>query len=68
MIYGSPAIDVGNNLTGAGVIDDRDGVARPQGEGFDVGAYEYGSLLPYLNGYGKPTTDLGRREMSRNSH
>lgn len=36
---GSPAIDQGSNL--ATVTTDRDGVARPQGPGYDVGAYEY---------------------------
>jgi hypothetical protein len=35
----SPAIDVGVNL--AEVPVDKDGVARPQGSAFDMGAYEY---------------------------
>lgn len=34
---GSPAIDAG---VSAGVTADADGVARPQGSGFDLGAYE----------------------------
>lgn len=36
---GSPAIDVGTVI--AGVANDRDGVSRPQGPAFDVGAYEF---------------------------
>ena len=35
----SPAIDVG--LTLEDVVDDLDGISRPQGEGYDIGAYEY---------------------------
>jgi hypothetical protein len=35
---GSPAIDAGTNV---GVTTDLDGVARPQGAGFDIGAYEF---------------------------
>jgi hypothetical protein len=36
---GSPAIDAGTALST--VPDDFDGVPRPQGPGFDIGAYEY---------------------------
>ena len=36
---GSPAIDQGTTL--AAVTTDRDGVARPQEQAYDVGAYEY---------------------------
>jgi hypothetical protein len=34
----SPAIDVGTNV---GVLTDLDGVTRPQGSGYDIGAYEF---------------------------
>lgn len=39
LVEGSAAIDVGVAL--AAVTDDRDGVARPWGAGYDVGAYEW---------------------------
>jgi uncharacterized repeat protein (TIGR01451 family) len=38
----SAAIDMGVD---AGVTTDRDGVSRPQGNGFDLGAYEYVPLI-----------------------
>ncbi|MDX2093045.1 MAG: choice-of-anchor Q domain-containing protein [Kofleriaceae bacterium] len=37
---GSPAIDAGLDLTGSGVTVDLDKTPRPQGSGFDCGAYE----------------------------
>lgn len=37
----SPAIDVGLNISGDGVLTDKLGFARPQGLGYDLGAYEY---------------------------
>jgi parallel beta-helix repeat protein len=40
---GSPAID---HAIAVGVIDDFDGIPRPQGLGFDMGAFEY-ILLPF---------------------
>ena len=36
---GSPAIDGGVSI--AGLVRDRDGTPRPQGNSFDIGAYEY---------------------------
>jgi len=43
ILLGSPAIDTGSS-TGA-PVDDYDGSPRPQGSGFDIGAFEYGALL-----------------------
>jgi hypothetical protein len=40
---GSTAIDSGLDLTADGVTVDLDGIGRPQGAAFDVGAYEYGA-------------------------
>ncbi|MFC5469025.1 fibronectin type III domain-containing protein [Cohnella suwonensis] len=37
---GSPAVDQGTNLSSQGVVFDFDDEARPQGLGFDVGAFE----------------------------
>jgi parallel beta-helix repeat protein len=39
LLSSSPAIDAG--ITLAYVIDDFDGNVRPQGEGYDIGAFEY---------------------------
>ena len=41
---GSPAIDKGTAV--AGFNSDKDGVSRPQGAGWDIGPYEYGSGPP----------------------
>jgi hypothetical protein len=41
---GSPAIDAG--VTIASLTTDFDGIARPQGSAFDIGAYEYIKLSP----------------------
>ena len=45
----SPALNVGTDLTILGVVDDIIGTSRPQGLGYDIGAYEYNSALsvPY---------------------
>jgi hypothetical protein len=44
LLAASPAINKGVALTGFNT--DRDGVARPQGAGWDIGAYEFGSGAP----------------------
>ncbi len=44
---GSPAIDAGSDLRGL-VPDDFEGTSRPQGAGYDIGAYEYTPLIPQL--------------------
>ena len=41
---GSPAIDAGIAI--AEVYTDFDGIARPQGTAYDIGAYEYAHILP----------------------
>jgi hypothetical protein len=38
---GSGAIDTGFDLSSIGMTTDFSGVNRPQGSGFDLGAYEY---------------------------
>ncbi len=47
----SAAIDAGDNLAAEGVVGDRDGAVRPQGKGFDAGAYEYWSGSKILKNY-----------------
>jgi hypothetical protein len=37
----SPAVDAGSDLRAEGVTSDFDGIRRPQGPGFDLGAFEY---------------------------
>ncbi len=44
-LSGSPAIDAG---IPAGVIQDLNGAARPQGSGYDLGAYEFMAIAPRL--------------------
>ena len=39
MIVTSPAIDAGNSVNAPN--SDKDGIARPQGNGFDIGCYEF---------------------------
>lgn len=41
---GSPAIDAGMSIAGWVDAKDRDGRPRPQGSGWDIGAYEYGAM------------------------
>lgn len=54
---GSPAIDKGKTLSL--VTDDIDGVARPQGTAYDIGAREYVSGVVYpVSNAGKDTTAL----------
>ncbi|MGA7991928.1 MAG: choice-of-anchor Q domain-containing protein [Thermoanaerobaculia bacterium] len=43
LLAGSPAIDAGTGV-GAPAVDQR-GVSRPQGAGYDIGAYEYTPLI-----------------------
>jgi len=38
-LSGASVVDAGTTLPA--VLDDRDGVARPQGPAYDVGAFEY---------------------------
>jgi hypothetical protein len=40
---GSPLVDSGTNVASHGITTDHDGVTRPQGAAYDVGAYERGT-------------------------
>jgi len=48
LLLGSPAVDRGKDLRAAGVTTDQRGIARPQGNAFDIGAFETAprSLVP----------------------
>ncbi|MDD2798060.1 MAG: T9SS type A sorting domain-containing protein [Bacteroidales bacterium] len=41
LVSGSPAIDAGVDVSTSGITTDIEGTARPQGLGYDMGAYEY---------------------------
>ena len=43
---GSPLIDVGVDLSGEGFTDDKNGLTRPVGAAWDIGAYEYKAPSP----------------------
>ncbi|MDP4238105.1 MAG: choice-of-anchor Q domain-containing protein [Bacteroidota bacterium] len=49
LMTGCPAIDAGTDLTASGVTSAIDGVARPQGAAFDMGAYERSGLGTGIN-------------------
>ena len=52
----SPAINTGYNL-GSLVVNDLDGITRPQGAGYDIGAYEYSGVACIPNCTGKACGD-----------
>ena len=56
LLAGSPAIDA---AVGASPPDDQRGIARPQGEASDIGAYEVSSLPPTTSIALSPTTPNG---------
>ena len=41
LLQNAQAVDAGTNLVLPTVFEDLDNVSRPQGSGFDIGAYEY---------------------------
>jgi hypothetical protein len=50
LFLGSEAVDAGYDLSGGGtsqVLDDFDGVSRPQGSDYDIGAYELLASWPH---------------------
>jgi hypothetical protein len=52
LLLGSPAIDVGQTLVD--VTTDLEGTPRPQGNAYDIGAYEYRSDIIFVNGFELP--------------
>jgi len=56
LLSDSPAIDAGVDI---GLTTDMDGRSRPQGPGYEIGAYEHGSLrqMTYLPIIRNPTSD-----------
>ncbi len=57
LLTNSPAINTGVDLSSYGVISDIDGLSRPQGTAYDVGAYEYNENTPPPNQ--KPVANAG---------
>jgi hypothetical protein len=64
----SPCVDKGSTISS--VTDDKDGISRPRGTGYDIGAYEYTSsdptstpipttAIPTMNPSPTPTVLLG---------
>ena len=54
LLPGSPAIDAGDPV--AAPLTDQRGFPRPAGAGPDIGAFEYGSLIPTLSITAPPLT------------
>lgn len=48
LMPGSVAVDAGTSVVSGFVTDDIDGIARPQGAAYDVGAYEAAAPLPVI--------------------
>ncbi|NDP41336.1 MAG: hypothetical protein GZ089_01240 [Aromatoleum sp.] len=59
LLTGSPAIDgVTFSAPNSAPSTDQRGIARPQGAGFDIGAYELGSAAPVIPVVPVPTTNV----------
>lgn len=52
---GSGALNAGANLAALGVTTDREGLARPAGAAYDLGASEYGALSAAIATWSHPT-------------